>query len=270
MKKNTQNYIKVNDMDLKDIVDAKELRVDKEGSRIWTVSAINGNLQRLKDVVEEIETSMMLAKNDRVVFLGNVIGEDSFENREVLDYIYEYFAKREEQVILIRGRNEERMVTSRKSFYQTPLGKNTISSYRVTKHKPFVAARHNEIDTKAFVNDRQWLDTWPCYFKTSKYYFVHSGVNPHMSLDKQYPQSAMWIDDIFYATDKKYEKLIVHFVNKDKSDIRVNRIGVASNPNSVTIMLLNDFTPRNMKDKDKIIEDVYEIKNTCVLNASMR
>lgn len=241
--------------DLNKLVENNPLREDPTESKIWAISPINGDLEKLEKIITAIETSHLLAENDVIVFLGNFLG-DSIMNKEVADTLFAYQALREDQVIILRGSVEQRFLNSKKSFYETEEGKMLLESYRVTKNSsmPFVVAA-NEIvlDVDTLVSTRQWINELPCYYVSEKYFFAHSGVNGKKPLYKQEPQSLMFIkEETFLEGKAVYDRMVVHTHQSNKLLKKNNRIALGTQLDT-PVVIFNDT-------KDNAKPEVLDLK----------
>lgn len=186
---------------LKKFLEEYPLRTDATKTKVWVVGGINGKLQLAKDIVYTIESSRILAKNDSIIFLGNFMG-DTDENRDTINFVYEYQKLRDMQVTVLRGSVEQRFLLAKESFFQTPEGKATLRSYRDKQKGDFL--------TKDFFNAQQWINQLPSYFVSENYYLVHAGVNGKRSLREQDPQAVMFCDETtFTSGETDYERLVV-------------------------------------------------------------
>ncbi len=222
---------------LNDLTKSYELREDIETSKIWAVGSINGDLKKLEDVIVEIETNAF-ASNDKIVFLGNYLGKGK-HNKDILDLLSSYQDKRSEQVIILRGSEEQKMINSSKSFFESDIGKATIKSYRKPMIKPFIA-NITEFNSLGFSAARKWLNKLPTFCVTNYYYLVHSGVCAKQSLLDQSPVAVMFIrDPRFFKGKTNYEKIVVHTHEETKVAKKKNRIAVSSGK-LVSVVVLDD------------------------------
>lgn len=226
-------------------IDKDLLREDPDKGWIYAVGNINGSLKLLEKMIERIEGSG-LAKNDKIVFLGNFISTLG-DNKKIIRMLQEYSDLRPEQVVILRGRNEHKMVQSRLNFFQSSFGKNTLNCYR-THTVPYNIIQLGIVNKDAFALDREWLNSLPYYYKSNKYFFAHSGVNPKLTLDKQHVGGLLSIQDPFYESDRRYEKIIVHSTTREKSEFKANRIGIGQGSQKkcqLSCYVLNDLLPPN-------------------------
>ena len=214
------------------------LKEDASKDWIFTVGNIKGNHTLLEKMIDKIEDTG-LAKNDKVVFLGDFIGQCG-DNRAVISMLREYKKLRPLQVNIILGDDEQRLIQARGSFFTTPVGRQVTWSYRQSC-MPLISTRYGSLDVMALKEDRHWLNSLPYYLKTKKYFFVHAGVNPNTpTLERQNVGSFPFIDEPFYASDVVYDKTIVYSSLDMKPFIKANRISVGRGNNELSCLILND------------------------------
>ncbi len=222
----------------------ENMRSDPTQRMLFTIGNVNGNAELLLEMIEQIEDCGMLCANDKVVFLGNFISAAG-DSAEVIDILRWYQESRPNQVIIIRGEREQKMLCAKKNFFQSELGKGVLRSYLqpIRRHSQ---TEINFIDTKQFTLDTLWIETLPLYLKTDKYFFVHSGVNPDKDLDKQNLGGFMFIQDPFYKSAKMYNLAIVHTHPgvKVESKPSLGRLSIGQGDGkSLTCFLCSDRRP---------------------------
>ena len=228
-----------------DIVSELFLKEDKDNAWIYTVGAVNGSLDLLRKMIYKIEETG-LGKNDKVVFLGNVIG-DTEDTPKIISMLKEYKAKRPQQVIIIRGLNEQRMAASRSTFFLSDKGQGLIDAYRY-RYGMGTPRKSPYVDKRQLIQDRRWLDFLPSFYQNENYFFVHASINPEMALHKQHIGALFHKNEQFMKCTRVYPKLIVSLVPQEKSEIRVNRIGIGMGKEDGTQLSCVIF---NSKIKDK-------------------
>lgn len=251
-------------MDFNKIPPFEDMVVDPQGSWIHTVGSINGDVNLLSDIIDRIEYSYVLAKNDKVVFLGNFIGTEG-SVRETLHLMASYRKARPNQVVILRGKNEHFWAASKTSFFKSDLGKQVVKEYRVKALSPFRVYRNNMVDSSTFMKDRAWLAALPAIYlsESGKYCFVHSGLDPDNSLSKQTEGSAIFVKDKFYECKTNFGRMIIHGRNGiDKPEYRLNRIGIAhSTSDMLKYAIFNDSKDKPMKTLEEHVS-VARIKKS--------
>lgn len=254
-KENKQFILKVQDSCL--------LREDKSKSLIYTIGNINGDLGLLQETIESIEESTLLASNDKIVFLGNFISAKG-DSSEVISLLKEYQEARPDQVVIIRGANEQRMIQSKRNFYQSELGKAVLKCYRIPVSM-YTQLYKNRLDIKRYMEHVSWLSELPMCFQSEKFFFVHAGVDPEKDLQKQMMGGFMFISNDFYKSQKMFSHLVVHSVPEGKSCIKQNRIGIGcADELGLRCFVLNDKKsqlPSVVEPWGKIVEETMLIKH---------
>lgn len=221
---------------LKELTDLRVLPSDPSGTRLWVVSSIDGNLDKIEESILEIETHRNFCENDKVIFMGNFLG-NGLDNKEIISLLKEYQKSRPKQVIILRGAEEHKLIRSKKSFFTDALGFNTLHSYKEKDKNKL------RLNLTKFIEDRTWLSTLPSIYYTNRFCFVHSGVVVGTPLEKQNPLTTMFLFDAkFLQENIKFSKVIVHVGNSN--EYKSNRISVNRG-----IIVLNDTD-----SKEKIFE----------------
>jgi serine/threonine protein phosphatase 1 len=241
-----------------EIVAEENLKEDPSKKLLFTVGNINGNFQLLIKMIEEIENCGIFCKGDKVVFLGNFIGGKG-EDREIIDTLRDYELARPNQCVIIRGANEQRMLTSKKNFFESELGKGVLKSYRQSP-PIYQTSVVNDLDIQQFVDDSIWLSTLPSWYKSNKYFFVHAGVNPKRDLEDQNVGGFMFINDEFYSSGKVFSHRIVHTHTGQKLVYAKNRFGIGrEEAGTLRCFVMND---KKISDTEfgPSVEEVIRVK----------
>ena len=232
------------------LAEQKDMRRDLTGKRsIYVVGSLNGSVDLLTRIIEEIEYSGTFARDDKIVFMGNFIGVGDTEG--VIDTLKDYQSKRPGQAIILRGPNEQRMAGLRRSFYLTPFGRRTLHSYS-TRPSLYVGACRS-LHVGAFVKDAQWLDTLPYAYRTKKYFITHAGIDPEVPLDKQCIPKLLYQHEAILKNTKPLSHTIIHS-HPFKNDYGQSRIGIGSATSKVVHAIQLDDTTEN-----ETVEDILEL-----------
>jgi len=219
--------------------DQANLRHDPTQAWIYVVGHINGDVELLKKTLVRIEFSQLLARNDKVVFLGNFLGEGG-HNKEIIEILREYQNVRPGQVIILRGRAENRMIGCRLMWLKSLEGLKALESYKTKWVLPLVVESFKKMDASQFCIDRRWLINLPFFYKSEKYFFCHSGVDPEKPLGDQKMGALLYLDLDFYQSSRIYPKKIVHSCYESKLVVKSNRIAVGRPPDAVQCVVIND------------------------------
>ncbi len=248
-----------------------ELREDKEGGKCFVIADINGDLPLLKGVLQYIENAP-LASNDKVIFLGNIVGTGE-HSKEVIDLLQAYQFNRKEQVVILRGANEHKLITANDKYYASKQALQCINSYRTFKSRPANKSSLNKIDFTKFFKDLKWLASLPSFHITNRYLFVHSGVKIDTPLEKQDTHSCVFVQnaasfgsdrcDTAYITNhgEVKELIMVHSNSQfpfQSMAPRFNKfnydLGCAVNPGQELPMLILGESGKWVTNKPKVVK----------------
>ena len=191
---------------------------------IYAVGDIHGQFFKLKKLMERL----FIKKNDLVVFLGDYIdrGEMVYE---VIEFLVN-FSKNHNCVFLI-GNHEDMFIDylsgiNEKQFLWNK-GTDTIKSYE--KHGYTIG----DPDYKERVLPKSHMDfllNLKSYHEAEDYIFVHAGIMPSRSMDRQDRDTLLWGRDFHYQYSEAYKgpKTVIYghtpgkFIKKDKFAICID------------------------------------------------
>lgn len=167
--------------------------------RFFIIGDIHGNFEPLQSLIRKILKE--ITPEDRIIFLGDYIdrGVHSFEVVELLLALSKCYP-----VIFLKGNHEDMMLKYLKGapggeYYLVNGGIETIRSYK----------RHCGSFTLPEPH-REFFENLDFYFEGSDFIAVHAGLHPaRKSLQEQQEYDMIWIRDIFYHADKKWEKTVI-------------------------------------------------------------
>ncbi len=228
------------------------LSIDPSTDLIYVIGDPEGQVDLLAKMIEKIQhnpSHLPFAENDTIVIMGNYIHPCEPSGRDMIDYIRDVDAILKDQVVILRGKNEHKLLTNRKAFHISKLGQNFIKSYRdpvgIIGYKP----RTCPLACLRIVSDMKWLSKNTMkYFETNKYFIVPSGVDPlKETFDEQNINAFMYMTQRFTESNRVYPKMIVHGTigSNKKIQVKTNRINVNTNCSRTKILscaVLNDKT----------------------------
>lgn len=185
------------------MVPAGELREDADGGHIHIIPDIHGSRAMLRCALQRIESNP-LAKNDKVVVMGNFLGEHG-NTKDIVALLRGYETLRREQLVVLRGQNEHKLLLTKKKFFaNNGVGLQIINHYR--KHPAAKAPLQNEIDFFQLHSDMSWLSDRPSFFLSQHHIFVHSGLAPSVALEKQDTHTCLYIQKKFHKSQRVWYK----------------------------------------------------------------
>lgn len=206
-----------------------------EGVRIYAVGDVHGRLDLLNDVLIRIarhRSAHPIARPVQV-FVGDYIDRGP-ESAHVLDQLIAWSA--ENETICLKG-NHDTFVFE---FLRRPAalrdwsaigGLETLRSYGLKPTLNPGPDMQKELSvalrTRLPKEHRTFLGSLQTSFSCGRYFFVHAGVRPGVTLDKQKEEDLLWIRDEFLLHEQPFEKIIVHGHTPVREiDVRPNRINI--------------------------------------------
>ncbi len=179
--------------------------------RYIAITDIHGELDKLISVLSKIETR----PDDIFVFMGDYIDRGG-KSREVVDRVIEQ--SNYNKCIYLIGSHEYAMLHSKTDEYYKFLfdnygGPETSKSYGGFEN---IMKIHGD-----FYRNLKF------YYLTDKYLFIHAGINPAYSLEKQNEVDMVYIRDKFiYSKHNLPQKIIFGHTEFDKPYISNDKIGI--------------------------------------------
>lgn len=203
------------------------------GTRVYAIGDIHGRADLLCEIHRLIREDFDRASVERpvVVYLGDYIDRGP-ESRKVVDILLEEPLAGFERIHL-RGNHEDFML---RFLDNVAIGPNwLLNGGSATLHN-YLGGR-GELDDIAGIQDnlrealpRRHLEFFRALSLShveGDYLFVHAGVRPNVSLEKQDPMDLIWIREEFLHSTAEHPKMIVHGHSIHFTpEVRSNRIGI--------------------------------------------
>ncbi|TNE41541.1 MAG: serine/threonine protein phosphatase [Alphaproteobacteria bacterium] len=208
-----------------------------DGHRAYVIGDIHGRNDLLQDLLQKIADdykSRSTAKG-HLVFLGDYIDRGR-HSREVINTLLSLNLA-DMKIVSLRGNHE----TAMQAFLDDPVrgkrwlyygGDATLSSYGIDvalcnlTEEDILEAGHRLKMAMPSAHSN-FLNGLVDSHILGDYFFVHAGVDPCESLDKQDPHDLHWIRDEFLDHEGLYEKIIVHGHSISATpEFRNNRIAI--------------------------------------------
>lgn len=184
----------------------------------FVIGDIHGNYKELNELLRMINTDY---QNDELIFLGDYIdrGPESYQVIQLLITLQKKYGKN--HIILLRGNHEQMAI-------------NNINSGCIDRYNGYDAtyrdfARNNDSIEKYL----EFFKSLPLYYEDDNFIYVHGGIRPGISLNKQKDIDLLWIREEFYLSSIKFNKTIifghtptVSINNKWDPYIKSDRIGI--------------------------------------------
>lgn len=224
-----------------------------DGVRVYAIGDIHGRIDLLHKLHEQVlADGSSLAPNIRkvVIYLGDYV-DRGLESREVVDCLVDEPLPGFESVYL-RGNHEEAFLKFLKDVSIGPSwfrigGDATVYSYGIRIPLDVAPDQRFQYISEILSDSippkhREFLSRLKEYWCIGDYLFVHAGVRPGRSLDKQTTEDLLWIRDEFLDSTEDHGLMVVHGHSvTEEPDIRKNRIGIdtgAYTSNILTCLVL--------------------------------
>lgn len=230
-------------------MEKKQLRHDPDKNMIFVIGDCKGDIKLLRQMFAAIDSYPNLAANDKIVILGNIFSEDTKNCQEAMLSIRYFYEKYKDQVVIIRGAKEHRLICNKSNLFKESLGRNFLNSYRNGVKTYYGSVkRTNFLKVKELVNDLKWLaENTVKYYKSNKFFFCSCGINTTRTLEEQYEDSLMYVKLAHTASDKTIKECLgddltlVHGCGDgDKPIKKLNRICMSSKNNTLSCFILDD------------------------------
>ena len=190
-------------------------------NKIFAIGDIHGCAQKLRELIGLIAADR---KKDTLVFIGDYIDRGS-SNREAVDYVLQ-LKKEFKNVVCLLGNHEQMLLNylegENEEAYLYNGGKFTLSDYGI-KSSDSPDVRKKKIPEEHLLFYQSLLP----YHQTKDYIFVHAGLIPGISLDKQTIDDLLWVRYKFIDSDYDLGRRVV-FGHTPMSNplIMENKIGI--------------------------------------------
>ena len=205
-------------------------------SRIYAVGDIHGRADLLADLHDMIQLDAKTAPQRRViVYLGDYV-DRGLHSREVVDLL---LAPRFQgfEIVYLKGNHEAALLDF---LTDSRIGPNwlqygggaTLLSYRVglsgaeTGGTDFIAAQQ-EFSKQISSSHLAFYRNLKLTHVEGDYLFVHAGLRPGITLEKQSADDLLWIRDDFLDYTGDFGCIVVHgHTISESPEVRDNRIGI--------------------------------------------
>jgi serine/threonine protein phosphatase 1 len=184
----------------------------REG-RLLAVGDVHGCLDHLERLMARVEPT----EDDRLVFLGDYIDRGP-DGKGVLDYLID-FGRRFPNSVFLKGNHEamflDFLAGRNQMLFLYNGGGTTLKSYQETAGVRIPKAHLD------------FLEALRPSFATEEFIFVHAGLRPGRSLEKQDERDLIWIRDEFIESDYDWGRTVVFgHTPLQKPYFGENKIGV--------------------------------------------
>ncbi|MDT8320248.1 MAG: metallophosphoesterase family protein, partial [Xanthomonadales bacterium] len=205
------------------------------GKRMYCVGDIHGRADLLAELHGQIQRDAAAYDGQcQVLYLGDYIDRGE-QSRQVLELLLEQPLAGFEHFHLLG--NHERAVLD---FLVDPVamagwlvwgGRATLYSYGIhagpMPSRDELRALRDGLDAKLPDAHRDFLENCLPAHAEGSYYFVHAGVRPGVTLDRQELGDQLWIRDEFTRSTANHGAIVVHGHSiSEQAELLPNRIGI--------------------------------------------
>ena len=207
------------------------------GERIYAVGDVHGCRQAFERLMHAVrqDTRARAPAVTRLVLLGDVVDRGP-DTAAVLESVMLY-AKASGRFTVLMGNHEQLMAGALEGDHETLAlwlavgGGDTLESFGVDAGlvregatDALMAAAQKAVGVEIVT----WLLRLPLTFRSGNVVFVHAGVRPGVTLERQEAKDLLWIREPFLSDDEPRDVLVVHghTVHPEGADWRDYRIGI--------------------------------------------
>ncbi|WP_027581535.1 metallophosphoesterase family protein [Bradyrhizobium sp. Ai1a-2] len=206
-----------------------------DGVRVYAIGDVHGRADLLQSLLTVIDVDLDRSAPERAiqVFLGDYIDRGP-QSRAVLDILIR--RSQSHETVCLKGNHEVFLLDVLKDpaklqDWRHYGGLLTLMSYGVTPTMNPTAEEQVEFIERlkhALPPEHlAFLEQLPTSFTCGDFFFVHAGVRPGVSLDRQNDQDLLWIREEFLNSEERFDKYIVHgHTPVSAPDVRPNRINI--------------------------------------------
>jgi serine/threonine protein phosphatase 1 len=209
-----------------------------EGCRVYAIGDIHGRLDlltKIHDLIRHDAERSGERNRSILVYIGDYVdrGPDS---RGVLDLLLAGPPEGFERVSLL-GNHDQAFLEFLDNADRGPRwfrigGRETALSYGARLgHGPLTPsdfeALQEELVQLVPKAHRTFLENLHLQFPLGDFLFVHAGLRPGVTLERQNTRDLLWIRNRFLLSRRRHEKIVVHGHSRSSTpDLRPNRIGI--------------------------------------------
>lgn len=172
-------------------------------NKIFAIGDIHGCAQKLGELIGLIAANR---EKDTLIFIGDYIDRGS-SNRDVVDYVLQ-LKKEFKNVVCLLGNHEQMLLSylegEDEEMYLYNGGKHTLSDYGIT-FSDTTGERKGKIPRAHLLFFQSLLP----YHQTKDYIFVHAGLIPGISLDKQTIDDLIWVRYEFIDSNYDFGRQVI-------------------------------------------------------------
>jgi serine/threonine protein phosphatase 1 len=206
--------------------------------RLYAVGDVHGRLDLLNQLIEtiEIDARPHRTKKKVLIFLGDYI-DRGLDSRGVIERLLAGFEPTF-KTIFLRGNHEDMFLQFMRGHidigpsWLSLGGAAALASYGINSlsgvgGKGKLETLYKDVCANVPESHVEFVSQTLMSVTFGDYHFVHAGVRPNISLDKQNPVDQMCIRGDFLFSEEDFGKMIVHgHTIRPEPEVKRNRIGI--------------------------------------------
>jgi serine/threonine protein phosphatase 1 len=190
-------------------------------NKIFAIGDIHGCVQKLRELIGLIAANR---EKDTLVFIGDYIDRGN-SNREAVDYVLQLKKEFKNNICLL-GNHEQMFLNYLEGMdeetYLYNGGQSTLSDYGIN-----LSDTTDERKEKVPEEHLLFYQSLLSYYQTKDYIFVHAGLIPKISIDKQTIDDLLWVRHKFIDSDYDFGRRVVFgHTPLSRPLIMENKIGI--------------------------------------------
>lgn len=187
--------------------------------KIFAVGDVHGCYEKLAELIDKIDID---PDKDTLVFIGDYIDRGK-ESREVVDYIIK-LKKWIKNIVCLMGNHEFMFMNYCQGIDELLFMENGGLQTLLSYDQPEIWS-----ERKASIpeNHKQFFSSLEDKYVTEEYIFVHAGLRPGISLERQDKEDMLWIRREFINSTYDFgKKVIFGHTPMSRPLIEKNKIGI--------------------------------------------
>lgn len=223
-----------------------------DGRIVFAVGDIHGCYVQLSALLEAIVEDIAAVagnKQSLLIFCGDYVDRGP-QSADVLSALVWLSRHPTLDVVFLRGNHETLLL----DFLDHPKsslpwllrdGKVTLMSYGIDMleigedtSSPYLANLRDQLMDNMPASHLQLLRHLPTKLVCGDYVFVHAGLKPGISIERQTDEDCLWIREEFLTTDYPFKKVVVHghSWNSAAPVVTANRVGIDTGAYSTGVL----------------------------------
>jgi serine/threonine protein phosphatase 1 len=223
-----------------------------KNKKTFVLSDIHGSYKEFMKMLKNVN----FKNGDKLIMLGDYIdrGKDSYNVVKTVQSLQKKYGK--ENVIALRGNHEQMLIDSYNELTSDDINKVFESSYKIWHWNGGDATVISYKNNDAFeFDDIDWFLSLPTIYEDDNFIYVHAGLRPNVSIEKQKLDDKIWIREEFYEVKYDFGKTVIFGHTPFESVTKINGYYAID----TGVVFKNKLSA--LEIVDGVIKSVYEVKS---------